>query len=161
MKDKILHIVLDNVKYNNNIGPIFRVADALQVEKIWICRENPEKITSYKREVMLKSSRGALNYINWDIHLESYKVVKELKEKGFQIISVDINGQKYADSKDLIIKHPVALVFGSEKDGINKDILEISDEILKIPMYGKVPSLNVASSVAILTYKIRELGGFI
>jgi tRNA G18 (ribose-2'-O)-methylase SpoU len=155
MTDETLYIILDNVKYNNNIGPIFRVADSFNVKKLYLCREGREKFKQKKLEILKKSSRGAINFVDWELHPDAVKLVQDLKAEGVHIISVDIRAKKYINAPTLKIKYPAALVFGTEAIGLNPEIVDISDEIVKIQMNGKIPSLNVCSAVAIATYQIR------
>lgn len=157
MLQKKLYFILDNVKYNNNLGPIFRIADAVNVEKIFFCSENKTALSNHRLAIIKKSSRGSSEYVNWEVCPDTLSVVKSLKEQGTCIISIDIKGNKLITDSNINIKYPLAIVFGAEATGIDEKILDISDETLKIPMYGRVNSLNVASAVAIAAYKIMEL----
>lgn len=152
-----LYIVLDDVKYFNNVGPVFRIADAIQAKKVYFCRHNAKPLNQGKKDILKKTSRGTFDYVPWEMHSNTVEVVKSLKEKGIHIVSVDLQATKDIFSKEIEIKFPVALVFGSESVGVNPEIVSLSDEIVKIPMYGQCESLNIASSVAILAYKTFEL----
>lgn len=157
MENKSIHIVLDNVRYNNNVGPIFRIARAFGVEKLYLCRDNREKFKNKKLEILKKASRGAIEFVDWSLYPDSVELIKNLKEQGIYIISIDIKTEKTIADKNLKITYPVALVFGTEAIGVKPEIIELSDQIIKIPMEGDINSLNVASAVAIVTYKIHEL----
>lgn len=156
-KQKKLYLVFDNVKYNNNIGPIFRLADAFKVKKVFLCRDNKLKFKPNQLEIIKKSSRGASILVDWELRQDTLELVRELKANNVHILSVDLKSKKFIDDPSVDIRYPLALVFGSESNGISRNIIDLSDEAIKLPMYGKSPSLNVASCVAIVTYKIREL----
>ena len=157
MNNNELHIVLDNVRYNNNVGPIFRVAEAYNVSKIHICRGNRDQFSDQQMRILRKNSRGAIDYVDWELTNNSYETVKNLKDRGINIISIDIRAKQNIASLNFKLAYPIALVFGHEGHGVDPEIIQISDELIKIPMFGQGTSLNVASSVAIIVYKIREL----
>lgn len=157
MREEKLYIILDNVRYYKNLGPIFRLADAYNVEKIFICRGNREEFNQGQIDILKKISRGASEYVQWELVVDTVKLVKTLKEQGITVASVDIRANKLISDADLSFSFPLALVFGHEGHGIDPQITAMSDLLLKIPMYGKGNSLNIASSVAIVLYKIIEL----
>lgn len=159
-QSKDIYLVLDNVRYKNNVGAIFRIADAYRVKKILLCRKNKEWMNDNQVNILKKISRGAIDYTDWELRQDAFEVVQQLKINGVQIVSLDINADTLINEADPGITFPVALVFGSEGPGVNPEIVNVSDKLLKIPMEGTGPSLNVASSVAIVTYKIRELYGY-
>lgn len=155
-KPKII-IVLDNIKYNNNVGPILRIADAINAYKLIICREGKLKYTNKQLLILKKISRGAIDYVNWELCQDSFSVVKELKENNTKIVSIDIRSDKYIYPINIEQNESIAIVFGSESQGINPGIIKLSDEVLKIPMMGKANSLNVATAVAIATYSLLNI----
>lgn len=157
MTEEKLYIVLDNVRYYKNLGPIFRLADAYNVTKIFICRGNREEFNQGQIDILKKISRGASEYVQWELVKDTVELVKSLKKEGITIASVDIRANKSISDNNLSFTTPLALVFGHEGHGIDSQIIEMSDLLLKIPMYGKGSSLNIASSVAIVLYKIIEL----
>ena len=77
---------------------------------------------------------------------------KTLKKSGLKIISCTEKGEELV--YDLDYNCPLAIILGSEKNGISKNLLELSDHKIKIPMYGKIDSLNVSNSTSIILYEI-------
>lgn len=157
MTNDKLYIVLDNVRYYKNLGPIFRLADAFNVTKIFICRANREEFNQGQIDIIKKISRGASEYVHWELVQDTLHLIETLQADGVSIVSLDIRTDKLLSDNNLSLKYPMALVFGHEGHGVDPKIIETSDMLLKIPMFGKGTSLNIASSVAIVLYKIREL----
>jgi len=148
-----IYIVLDNVKYAQNIGPIFRVADAFGVKKLFLCRSNLHRLNPCQERILHKASRGATKWIEWEFRTSCNELIRELKDNGINIIGVE-TGNKSKFISEIKPSFPLALVFGSEDDGISNDVLELTDYLIKIPMTGQGRSLNISSSVSIATYEI-------
>lgn len=149
---KDIYIVLDNIKYAQNIGPIFRVADAFGVKKIYLCRNNRTKLNPCQERILYKASRGATKFVEWEFKDSCADLIKELKDKNINIVGIETgNNSKFINQTKIHL--PAALVFGAEDDGISNEVLELADNLIKIPMLGKGRSLNVSSSVSIAVYE--------
>ncbi len=151
--DKKLYIVLDNTKYAKNIGAIIRIADAFCVEKVFICKSNTQKLNNCQKQILHKTSRGVSKFVNWEFRNSCIEIVKDLKSENTSIASVEI------DKKSILLSDfkpvfPLALVFGSEKEGISSEVMNISDYILSIPMNGIGKSLNVSTTASIVVYDV-------
>jgi tRNA G18 (ribose-2'-O)-methylase SpoU len=155
MENKTIYIVLDNVRYNNNLGPIYRIADNFDIKKLYVCRKGQDKFKQKKLDMLNKASRGAINFVNWELRNNTEDVIKELKAQKVKIVAIDIKTETLLKEAVHQQTYPLALVFGTESVGVNPEILDLADEILKIPMTGKTPSLNVSSAVAIVCYTFR------
>lgn len=150
-KDKKFYLILDNLRSLENIGSIFRTADALAVDKIFLCGisgapPNPK---------ISKTALGAENWIQWEKKWQAWRVIDELKAQGFQIVSLEItkNAIPYFKFKP---RFPLALVIGNEIKGISKSVLERSDIKIYLPMFGRKESLNVAVALGIAGYYINN-----
>jgi 23S rRNA (guanosine2251-2'-O)-methyltransferase len=153
VKRNPIYLVLDNVIDTYNIGSLFRLADAVAVEKLYICGESEYPPASR----IHKAAVGTENWVPWEKRDSSVETVKELKEKGVQIISVEQSPKSIPYSRLAgNIKFPVAIVCGHETDGVSKEALDLSDVIVELPMYGINHSFNVWGSTAIIAYKILE-----
>lgn len=150
--NKDIYIILDNVKYFKNLGPIFRIAEGFGIKKIFLCKENQEGLNHHQIQILKKSSRGTANRIEWDFANNSKEIIKKLKENGVFIAAIETD-EKAELLQNSEFKLPVALVFGSENNGISIDTLKLCDTILKIKMTGTAKSINVASAVAIAAYE--------
>jgi tRNA G18 (ribose-2'-O)-methylase SpoU len=153
IKRNPIYFVLDNVLDTYNIGSIFRLADAVAAEKVYICGDSEYPPSSR----IHKAAVGTEEWVPWEKVEKTGQVVQVLKQKGVQIIAVEQD--KKAISYSLFINDlrlPVALVVGHETNGVSKEILNESDLIVEIPMFGVNKSINVWGSLAIVTYKIIE-----
>jgi tRNA G18 (ribose-2'-O)-methylase SpoU len=146
-----LYIVLDNVKYAQNIGPVFRLAEGFGVEKIFLCKENTHKLNHVQERILYKASRGAINRVDWEFKNSCFNVVNELKDNGVQIVCIE-TGKDSKSIYEASYNTSTAFVFGSEDDGISQDVLKLSDNIIKIPMLGQGKSLNISTCVSIAVY---------
>lgn len=144
-----IHIVLDNIRSAFNVGSIFRTADgAGSVEKIYLCGIT-SPIDNPKLE---KTALGALEYIPSEHYDTTMDAIEEIKEQKIPIFSIELDNRSEDFQK---VKYPeeFAIVLGHEKRGVDKEILEISDKIISIPMRGKKESLNVANTAGIILYE--------
>ena len=157
-------IILNNVRSSLNVGSIFRTSSGIGIDKIYLCGITPtpfENSAKYagqnkKRKDFVKTSLGAEDEIEWEYRENILDLVKELKEGNFEIISLEQN-EKSVDYKTLKIeKENIAIVVGSETDGVQKEVLEMSDKITEIPMLGLKESLNVTIAYAILVYRLFD-----
>ena len=145
-KDPLI-LILDRITDTRNFGAITRVAEASQVDAIVV----PEKETALISSDTVKSSAGAINYIPICKSNRLVDEVNKLKDSGLKIFSCSEKGEEDIYSVNLNI--PACIILGSEKDGISNSLLELSDKIIKIPMFGKVSSLNVATSSAVILFE--------
>lgn len=154
LKHNPIYLVLDNVLDTYNIGSLFRLADAIAAQKLFICG-NSEYPPSSR---IHKSAVGTENWVNWEKRDNAISVVDELKKNRVEIISVEqhksaINYKRLNQN----INFPVAIVIGHETNGVSKEVLDKSDFIVELPMYGINHSFNVWGSAAIIAYKVLEL----
>lgn len=156
MKETKTILILDNIRSVQNVGAIFRTAEAAKVDKIYLLGYTPAPIDRFNRERndFKKSALGAEKIVNWEIVDE--KIFDQLKEEGFQIVSVE-QSEKSTDYKEITVSDKNAIVFGNEVDGVSRDIIEISDVVAEIPMRGKKESLNVTTSVGIFLYRFLDI----
>jgi tRNA G18 (ribose-2'-O)-methylase SpoU len=148
-----IYLVLDNIIDTYNIGSLFRLADAIAVEKMFLCgnMEYPPSSRIHKAAV------GTENWVPWEKRETTIEVINGLKQKGIQIISVEQDPRSIHYS--LVTKHlrlPTAIVCGNETTGVSKEILDLSDVIVELPMYGINNSFNVWGTTAVVAYKVLE-----
>lgn len=157
-------VILDNVRSALNVGSIFRTSSGIGVDKIYLCGITPTPFETgkkfegqnKKRKDFIKTSLGSEEEIAWEYRENILDLIKELKKENFEIISLEQN-KKSVDYKNVKInKENIAVIVGSETDGIQKEILDLSDQITEIPMLGLKESLNVTIAYAILAYKLWD-----
>ncbi len=141
-------IILDEVQDPGNLGNIIRIADSLGLKQI-ILSENT--VDPYMPKVV-RSTMGSIFRVNV-FEKSINNVIKELEENNYEIFSAVLD----KDSKSLYEleskNKKIAVIFGNESRGVSNDVLNITKK-LYIPMLGEAESLNVASSVAIISYEI-------
>ncbi len=142
-------ILLDEITDNNNLGSILRTADAAGVHGVVIPKRRSVALTP----VVAKTSAGAVEYVPVAKVTNLNQTIEYLKKQGVWVIGADMKGETYY-SKDL--KGPMALVIGSEGEGLGRLIKENCDFLVSIPMKGRISSLNAAVSTAIIVYEINK-----
>jgi tRNA G18 (ribose-2'-O)-methylase SpoU len=142
-------LVLDNVLDTYNIGSFFRLADAIAAEKIYLCGPvvTPPNIKIHRASI------GTWKWIPWQQFDSTIDCIKQLKIDGYEIVACeqDKTSVNYLDAK---YNFPVALIAGSESNGVSPNVLKLVDKIVELPMYGINVSLNVLVATSIISYNI-------
>ncbi|HEU5292429.1 MAG TPA: 23S rRNA (guanosine(2251)-2'-O)-methyltransferase RlmB [Cyclobacteriaceae bacterium] len=141
-------IILDRVTDVRNFGAIARTAECAGVEGIIIGEKGNAPITGDA----MKTSAGALNHLPVCREPDLKKTLKFLRDNGIMIVSCTEKAEK--SIYDITFDRPVALIMGSEEDGISDVLLKESDELAKIPLHGKIESLNVSVATGIAVYEV-------
>ncbi len=144
-----LVIILDNVRSLNNIGSIFRTADAFLIEGIYLCGITA---TPPNKEIH-KTALGATESVNWQYFENTLDAVKLLREKGFKIVAVE-QTDKSIMLQDFIpvVNTKYALIFGHEIKGVEQEVIDHCHMSLEIPQYGTKHSFNIAVSAGIVLW---------
>ena len=142
-----LLLILDQITDVRNFGAIVRSAECAGVHAIII----PEKGMARIGADAVKTSAGALHNLPICKVNNLYKTIPFLTDSGIRIVAATEKGNKLYTETDL--NCPVGIVMGSEDNGISQQILNIADEQLKIPVLGKIESLNVSVSAALMIYE--------
>lgn len=146
-----LYVICDNIRSLENIGSIFRTADALGVTKIYLCgisgRPPHQKIT--------KAALGAEKTVPFEYHKQTYRLIDKLKKEKIQIVALE-QTQKSIDYRKFKPHFPLALIIGNEVKGISKNILKKANKVIHLPMLGKKESLNVAVAFGATGYYINK-----
>lgn len=141
-------LLLDRVTDVRNFGAIARTAECAGVDGIVIGEKGNAPITSDA----MKTSAGALNHLPICREKDLKKTMAYLRENGIRIVACT---EKASQSiYDVLLAGPVALVMGSEEDGISDAFLREADELVKIPMKGKIGSLNVSVASGVAIYEV-------
>ena len=144
--DENLTLILDNIQDPGNMGTILRTADSLNLKQVIISKGSSD-IYSPK---VVRSTMGAIFRINIIESDDLLKTIKELKKHKINIVvtSLDTNDSIYD-----INYNKSAIVIGNEANGVSKEIQEIADKKVKIPMLGKTESLNASVATAVILYE--------
>jgi 23S rRNA (guanosine2251-2'-O)-methyltransferase len=145
-----LLLLLDSIQDPHNLGAILRTAECAGVDGIIVTTNQSSPIT----ETVEKVSAGAVSYVKICPVNNLVQTMNILKEEGFWTVGTSLNNSKNYSSMDY--KMPVALVMGNEEKGIRKLVAETCDFLVKIPMNGKVDSLNVSVATGVLLFEIKR-----
>lgn len=148
-----LVLVLDHIQDTGNLGALLRVADAAGVDAVIIPADRAAQVTP----AVVRASAGASEHVDVCVVTNLVRTMKDLKKDGFWISGLESCGEakNYTDAD---LTGSVALVVGSEGKGLGRLVRENCDFLVKFPLYGKVTSLNAASSGAIVLYEVRRQG---
>jgi tRNA G18 (ribose-2'-O)-methylase SpoU len=146
-----LAVILNNVRSLYNVGSIFRTADAVGVEKIWLCG-----ITGAPPKLKIsKTALGAENTVPWEHRSDAAQIIRELKARNYQIVLVEqIEESVPYDAFPWQV--PVCLVLGNENTGISEELLELADGAVDLEMTGIKHSLNVTVAFGVVAYHVRK-----
>lgn len=146
-----LVVVLDNVRSLNNIGSIFRTADAFLVKKVMLCGITA---TPPHKDIH-KTALGATDAVEWEYYNSTENAVSELREKNYRIYAVE-QAEESIWLEDFIIPESgrIAVVFGNEVRGVQQKIVDMCDGCIEINQYGTKHSLNIAVCAGIVIWEI-------
>ncbi len=154
IKRNPIYLVLDNVLDTYNIGSVFRLGDAIAAEKIYICGEHSEYPPSSR---IHKAAVGTEEWVAWEHYDSTVELIKKLKGDGIFVVAVEQDDRSIPFTLlPINLRLPVALVVGHETTGVSKDVLDLADLIVELPMFGINKSINVWGSLAIISYKVIE-----
>lgn len=146
-------VVLDNVRSMHNVGSTFRTSDAFLIDTLYLTGITAQP----PHRDIHKSALGATESVNWEYHENPADLIKNLKEQGYYIISVEQTepATNLADLK-LDTRKKYCFVFGNEVKGVMDEVIEQSDECLEIPQFGTKHSLNISVSVGVVLWEVLK-----
>lgn len=148
--NKKIYLILPNIRSAHNVGAMFRIADCFGIEKIFLTGYTPTPEGKRKIE---KVALGAEKWIQWEQTDDTTELIKKLKEKDFEIIGLEKTETSVnIDKADFTDK--IALIVGEEVSGMDLNLVELCDQIVHIPMYGKKSSLNVSVATGVALHSI-------
>jgi 23S rRNA (guanosine2251-2'-O)-methyltransferase len=151
VKKNPITIIVDNVLDTYNVGSIFRLADAVAAEKVVLCGQT---LTPPNSRIK-KASINTTGWVQWEYEKNTIDAVKKLKEQGMNIVAVE-QDPRSKPFNTVPYEFPLAIIVGNETTGITKNILDMSDLIVELPMWGVNKSLNVMVSCGIILYEIMK-----
>ncbi|MCF8228846.1 MAG: 23S rRNA (guanosine(2251)-2'-O)-methyltransferase RlmB [Bacteroidales bacterium] len=140
-------LILDGITDVRNLGAIARTAECAGVDTILI----PEKGSAQVNPDAMKTSSGALNKIPVCREKNLKRVCVYLKDSGIKLLAASEKASR--SYYEVNMKDPLAMVMGSEEKGVGKEILDLSDDVLRIPMLGGIQSLNVSVAAGIMMFE--------
>jgi 23S rRNA (guanosine2251-2'-O)-methyltransferase len=146
-------IVLDNVRSHNNVGSVFRTADAFLTSKICLCG-----ITARPphRDIQ-KTALGATESVEWLHYDKTTNAIRELKAEGYKIIGVEqVEGSVELQNVKIEKGQKYVLVFGNEVNGVDQKVIDMCDMCIEIPQFGTKHSFNIAVSAGIVLWELNK-----
>lgn len=143
-------IILDEISDAHNLGSVLRTANAVGAHGVVIPKRRAVGLTS----AVAKASAGAVEYVPVARVTNIAQTIEYLKKKNVWVVGTDSTGEKSFFKSDL--KGSIALVIGSEGEGMGKLVREKCDFVVNIPMMGQIPSLNASVAAAVVMYEILK-----
>ena len=145
-------VVLDNIRSAHNVGSAFRSSDSFKADKVFLCG-----ICAVPPSAEIhKSALGAENSVQWEHYDDTMDAIRELRDNGFTIVSIEQTEKSVSLDKFIPEKgKKYALVFGNEVEGVRQDVVDASDLSIEIPQFGTKHSLNVSVCVGIVLWHFR------
>ncbi len=142
-------VLLDNVRSLYNVGAFFRTADAVRLERLYLCgiTGRPPK------RAISKTALGAEERVAWEHAWEPVPLLASLRHRGYEIAAVE-TGLHAVDLFEWLPRFPLCLIFGHEVDGIRPEVSALADTQVRIPMLGTKHSLNVATAGGVVLYEL-------
>ena len=146
-------IIADHIYFQENIGSLFRIAEAYGVEKIILLGKN---IPFVDRKIN-KTSRSTHRIVPFELIEDTQTVISEIKASDAQVIALEITDDSVSLTNLEINTKPIYLIIGSEINGIQQDLIELATQKVHIDMYGKNSSMNVIQATAIMLFQLTNL----
>lgn len=142
-------VVLDNIRSLNNIGSVFRTADAFLIQKIYLCGITAQP----PHKDIHKTALGSTESVDWEYVNNTETVVKRLQNDGVVVISVEqaVNALMLNEFQPKP-NHSYAFIFGNEVKGVSQQVVDMSDVVLEIPQFGTKHSLNISVSCGVVLW---------
>jgi tRNA G18 (ribose-2'-O)-methylase SpoU len=164
-----ISVVLEDVRSLANVGLIFRICDALRVERLYLCGitgrpadpvpgrdPRPRHVQDRAEREITKTAVMAIPFVPWEYRPSALDVVGRLRRDGYQIVAVEQAHHSTPFTRPGIYRPPVCLIFGHERAGITPPALDAADLCVELPVYGMANSLNVAMACALVGYEIQR-----
>jgi 23S rRNA (guanosine2251-2'-O)-methyltransferase len=148
-----LIVLVDNVRSLYNVGSIFRTSDGAMIEKLILAGFTPHP----PRKEIEKTALGSTKSVPWEYTRHPTDTLHKLKERGYKICCLELTNKSihYNDIKP--DDFPLCLIIGNEINGVSREIIELCDLAIEIPMYGIKQSLNVAVAYGIAVFELARL----
>lgn len=144
-------VILDNVRSLNNIGSVFRTADAFLIQKIYLCGITAQP----PHKDIQKTALGATETVSWEYAEDSLELVEKLKSEGVKIYSIEqAEGAVMLNDFQPENDKTCAVIFGNEVKGVQQKVVSASDAVIEIPQLGSKHSLNISVSTGVVLWDL-------
>jgi tRNA G18 (ribose-2'-O)-methylase SpoU len=159
-----ISVVLEDVRSLANVGLIFRVCDALRVDRLYLCGitghpahpddARPRHVQDRAEREISKTAVMAIPFVPWEYHASVVDLLARLRADGRQLVAVEQAHSSVPFSEAGIYQPPLALIFGHERAGVTSAALQAADVCVEVPVFGMANSLNVAMACSLVGYEI-------
>lgn len=165
MSDKIapqnkngIFVLLNDIRSVHNVGSMWRTANAVGVNKIFLSGYTPLPVDRFGRERkdFAKVALGSQKSVGWEYEKNPINLIKRLRKEGFNIVAIE-QAKNSVDYKKVKIKKPVLFIVGNEVEGISEKLQNLADVVAEIPMKGDKESLNVSVAFGIALFRMLEI----
>ena len=144
-------VILDNIRSLNNIGSVFRTADAFLIQKIYLCGITAQP----PHKDIQKTALGATDTVAWEYAEDTLSVIKSLQKDGILVYSIEqAEGATMLDEFQPEKNKISAVVFGNEVKGVQQEVVSASDGVIEIPQLGSKHSLNISVSTGVVLWDL-------
>lgn len=145
-------VILDNIRSAWNVGSIFRSADGFGFSHVYVCGIAPTP----ENEAVVKTSLGAEDSVPWSYHKDAVELIKGLQKEGWKIFALEEDPRAKEIQQIAVKSFNSAIVVGNEVTGVDPELLDLSDDIMYIPMQGEKKSFNVGVAFGIAAFAIEN-----
>jgi len=146
-----LIVILDNIRSLNNIGSVFRTADAFLIKKIYLCGITAQP----PHKEIHKTALGATESVDWEYVEKTETLINELQNEKIKVVSIEQAERSTSLEQFIPIQGDTyAVIFGNEVKGVAQNVVDNSDHCIEIPQYGTKHSLNISVSCGIVLWDL-------
>ncbi len=149
-KNKVI-VVLENIRSMQNVGSVFRTADAFLVEAIYLIGYTPQP----PHRDIHKTALGATETVNWKYFAKTSEAITELKANGYKLFGIEqAEGSMLLQDFEKEKEEKIALIFGNEAEGVEQETLLQCDGCIEIPQFGSKHSLNISVAAGVVLWEM-------
>ncbi|MCC7436711.1 TrmH family RNA methyltransferase [Candidatus Nomurabacteria bacterium] len=150
-------LILHDIRSAQNVGSLFRTADAVGISKIYLSYITPSPIDRFgrKRNDIAKTALGAQENVPWESYSDILSIIKKYKEQGYFVVAIE-QSKGSTDYKKIKSTEKMVFILGNEVEGLPKNVLDAVDAVAEIPMAGEKESLNVSVAGGIALFRILD-----
>lgn len=146
-------LILDDIRSLNNVGSVFRTADAFRAQKLYLCGITGQP----PHRDITKTALGATESVDWQYANDVVDLVRRLQADGWVVAAVEqAEGSTLLMDFKPVLNKPYAFVLGNEVTGVRDEIVQLADVVLEIPQFGTKHSLNVAVTTGVICWDFLQ-----
>ena len=148
-----LILILDNIRSLNNIGSVFRTADAFLIEKIYLCGITAQP----PHKDIQKTALGATASVDWAYVEDAKALVEDLRKEGVEVWAIEqAEGAVHLQNFTAPAEKRTAMILGNEVKGVQQEVIDVANGVIEIPQEGTKHSLNVAVTTGVVCWDFYQ-----